>query len=57
MVSLICGIKNKHTKQNQNKLIDTNRLMVTREEGGREVGEMAKGYQLYSDGQKLDFGW
>ena len=37
-------------KQNKNKLTDTeNRLVVTRGEGGWEMGEMGKRAQPYSD--------
>ena len=44
------NLKNK-TKQNKNKLIDTeNRLLVTRREGGWGEGEMGEGDKMYGDG-------
>ena len=48
--------KNKETKQNKNKHLDTeNKLMPTR--GEEREGKMGKGGQLYADRWKLDFWW
>ena len=61
MISLICGMQNKketneQTKQNKNKLRDTDyRLVVTRGGKGWGEGKVLTGGQRYGDRWKLDF--
>lgn len=49
---------NKEKQINKNKHVDTqNRVVVTRREVMRVEGALGKGYQLYSDGWKINFCW
>ena len=44
MISLTCGaFKTKQTKQNSNRLIDTDTLVVARREGRWRLGETGEG--------------